>query len=77
LSAELKYRADNPGILRIYDIAMDDFRDATQRDIDLLCAAANNWGATKQAIEDLATATHGLHKKYMERVKTATAEFVD
>lgn len=77
MTSEEKYRHQNPGVLRIYDIGLDDFRDATQRDIDLLCAAANNWGATREAISHLFDATEGLHTKYMQRASTTHAGFVD
>jgi hypothetical protein len=31
---EEEYRAEHPGVLRLYDIRLDDFRDVTQADVD-------------------------------------------
>lgn len=52
----------------MYDIGLDEFRDVTQRDVDLLQRAASNWGSTRQAIEQLAFVTGELHKKFMSHV---------
>jgi hypothetical protein len=67
---EMEYRASHPGCIRMYDIQLDDFRDVTQRDIDLLTKAATNWGSAKQGIEELAASVAGMHQRYMEHVRT-------
>ena len=48
---EADYRSANPGKLRIYDISTDAFRDATQKDISDLSAAANAYGRIRSDME--------------------------
>jgi len=63
---ELEYRSLYPDKIRIYDIGIDEFRDATQLDLDLLMVAAQNWGAVRELVEQ-------RHMKYMERVLAVQA----
>jgi len=70
LDPEMEYRAAHPGCVRLYDISLDEYRDVTQRDVDLLYRAAQNWGATREAIKNLSDATNGLHEKYMANVRS-------
>ncbi len=66
----MEYRASHPGCIRMYDIGIDEFRDVTQRDVDLLIRAAGNWGSTKKGIEDLAASVAGLHARYLAAVRS-------
>lgn len=34
MTDEEQHRLDHPGVLRLYDISMDEFRDVTQADVD-------------------------------------------
>jgi len=38
--------------LRVYDIAIDDYRDCTQIDIDQMCEVMNSYGALRRRIEE-------------------------
>lgn len=67
---EMEYRAAHPKCVRIYDINFDEFRDITQRDVDLLQRAATNWGSTKKGVEELAASVAGLHERYMINVRS-------
>lgn len=40
---ESRFRKANPGTIRTYDINLDCFRNATQRDFDLAMHAAGLW----------------------------------
>lgn len=48
--------------LRIYDIALDDWRDATQLDIDLLGAQAQAYGVLRATVEQ-------QHVALVERIR--------
>lgn len=36
MTTEAEYRASHPGELRLYDVGIDDFRAATQKDLDAM-----------------------------------------
>jgi hypothetical protein len=50
------------GKLRIYDISTDDWRDATQLDIDMLGAVSHTYGVLRATVEQ-------QHAALQERIK--------
>lgn len=49
---ETEYRAANPTELRVYDIARDEFRDATQADLDNLDLGTQAYGKLRRAFDE-------------------------
>lgn len=49
--------------LRIYDIVQDDYRDATQVDLDCLQAVQNGWGRLRRMMDQ-------EHAKLQAEIKT-------
>lgn len=50
---EDEYRAEHPGVLRMYDVSMDDWRDVTQDDIEVLLSACTRLATLRSDIESL------------------------
>jgi hypothetical protein len=59
LNPESQYRLDHPERLRIYDIATDNFRDATQDDLDNLTQFATTMAIARIELRRIA-------KQYLE-----------
>lgn len=57
-----------PGVIRMYDIAMDAFRDATQADFDLVMLAA----AHGAKVRELAVKLHGEYRVEAVRLHSAS-----
>jgi hypothetical protein len=53
VTPEQRYRAKNPGVLRIYDPSLDEFRDATQDDLDRALVAARNGASIREQANQL------------------------
>lgn len=64
---EEKYRHDHPGVLRIYDVMLDEFRDATQEDLDRAMLGALHGVTLREQINSVANAANSLHVKWLER----------
>lgn len=54
-NSEDEYRKNNPGVIRLYDATLDDFRDATQDDMDRTIAAASNGAKVREFAQNLHT----------------------
>lgn len=56
------YREMHPGVVRIYDASIDEFRDATQCDLDLALTAAGHGAKVREFAAK-------LHSEYLDEVK--------
>lgn len=64
-TTEDMYRATHPGCLRIYDAGIDNYRNVTQEDVDLLIKASGNG----YKVRELA---NKLHQEYVNTARDYT-----
>jgi hypothetical protein len=62
---EDEYRLNHPGVLRIYDISLDQMRDATQRDLDQALAVQQAYGMLRSAVSE----THKGLQDSLEQIR--------
>lgn len=48
---EDEYRRLHPERLRLYDVKIDEFRDATQADMDNMCLGTQAYGRLREAVK--------------------------
>lgn len=49
MQTEAEYREQHPGVLRVYDVVLDCYRDATQTDLDNLNVGTQAYGRLRDA----------------------------
>ena len=67
---EEEYRRKHPEVLRFYDISADEYRDATQADVDLWVATANAYGRLRQLVKVAEESHQGVLEAAAKRIFT-------